>query len=199
MNQASERELEQWQRAWQADPGRIGPAVAELEQRLARGRRQLVLVIALEVVMVVAGMAGVVIAMRRHADAPTLVWALAVVVLLALASAFAAWNRRGLLRPGGETCREHLALARARCARSMRSVRFGRWLLLVEVMFLVPWGCWEFVLKRAEITTHPWPYAVRWGLTLVAVIGVLTWARRTAARAQREHDALARLGEQLAE
>jgi len=193
VSEIGERELEAWRGAWQSERDRRPPIPAELRRLVARERRKLVLTVTLEALLVVGSLLGVGVAVRRHPDALTWTWAGAVVVLFAGGIAFAWWNRRGLLDPEGETCEKYLALARARCASRIRSVRFVYWLLAVEVVFLLAWGGWEASVKHAAMAADPWPYVVRWTLTVVAIAVALAWARATRRRVQRQSEELARL------
>ena len=197
MSEMDERELQAWRHDWRTDADRPPPIPAELRQIVARGRRRLIGTLVLESLVVLGGVLGVILVLRRRADALTLVWGATVVVLFAGAIAFTWRNRRGLLDPEGETCEKYLALARARCASHLRSVRFAYWLLAVEVAFLVVWGGFELASRRTAMAADPAPYLVRWALTVLAIIGALAWARVAKQRAQRQSDALARLADEL--
>src|SRR5262249_56303677 len=90
----------------------------------------------------------------RSPDAPTIVWAAAVVGFLAAAIAFAVGNRRGVFAPSSETVREFLAIAEERCERRLQAARFAVRLLVAELGFLVPWGVWEILHDPARSRAH---------------------------------------------
>lgn len=186
-------EWSRWAAAWRADP-RLDEEARSPQRRaqiLRMVRRQTVLM-AMGVVAqiaIAAGFAVVGLLLVRGAPGPfEWVTALATWTFVAIAVGAAATGDRRLWRPVGEATRDFVELCRRRLANRLRSLRWGLYLLALEVAFFVPWIWWAVRSKPAEsVTWQTW--AESYGLLALLVaafavsIGVLR--RRTRDRLRR--------------
>jgi hypothetical protein len=119
-----------------------------------------------------------------------LAWAAAVWLFVFAAWGFSLWNRRGIWQPAGRTTEAFVALARERCLRKLRTVRFARWLIAAEVFFLIPWGWWEYVSDPVTFARHLEAYLFRYGLIAFFILAAGAWSVWYGRRARRELAAL---------
>ena len=183
---SSDRELDQWMDAWQADAGeRSAPDVIRAHVR----RRSLQLTLWLGGEIAVAGLAMslVIGAALTSSDAldRLAMGLLSAIVLGALALSW--WNWRGTLRASAMTTREFVQLSAERWRRLRRAIAIGWYLLGAELLVLAPW-LWH------RLYGGPTPPSVEaerfgWGLLLVLttlavlLLGALhAWARREGIR-----------------
>ena len=103
------------------------------------------------------------------------VWAAAIWILAATAWGFSLWNRRGSWKPAGLSTAAFLEVRHRRAVMKLRTVRFARWLLAAEVLFLIPWGAWEYLSAPERIAADPGLYILRYGLISLCVVVAVVW------------------------
>lgn len=117
------------------------------------------------------------------------IWSLVLIALGAAAS-----GERGLWRPAGDSTRDFVDLSLRRVRDRLRNLRWGVYLLILEIAFFVPWIWWMVGSKPpATVTWAGWagPYGL-----LALLVGVFAVAiavlRRRALRRLRWLEALER-------
>jgi hypothetical protein len=88
-------------------------------------------------------------------------------------------NRAGLWARGACTTREYLEGALAQCRARLRSVRFGLWLVAVQVVLLAGWHGWYWSSRSERPPLALWLVA---SLVPASFFVVLLLARRTRLR-----------------
>lgn len=192
-------EWSRWAAAWRADP-RLDEEARSPQRRaqiLRMVRRQTVLM-AMGVVAqiaIAAGFAVVGLLLVRGAPGPfEWVTALATWTFVAIAVGAAATGDRRLWRPVGEATRDFVELCRRRLANRLRNLRWGSYLLVLEVAFFVPWIGWVVGSKPPEtVTWQTWAGSYAF-LALIAGLFALAIAalRRRALDRLRHLEALGR-------
>lgn len=115
-------------------------------------------------------------------------WVLAVLLHVGVVAGFAAWNRRGVWAPVGESTRDYLRLARLRLHRSRRSATFVLVIITVEAAAMLVLRSELPLLagSRAPVAG----VAVLVGVTLAGAV----WYRQRQARELERLDRLATRG-----
>ncbi|MFL6200068.1 MAG: hypothetical protein ACJ76J_12885 [Thermoanaerobaculia bacterium] len=112
-------------------------------------------------------------------------------VLVVLALAFSLWNRRGIWAPASESTITFVELSLERQRRKLVALRFGPWLLAVELAFLVPWSVWALLSRPAE--PWRWLFAFGWMIGMSALLLAWSaWYRRRTLRETAEWEELRR-------
>ncbi|MFL6291366.1 MAG: hypothetical protein ACJ759_10765 [Thermoanaerobaculia bacterium] len=112
-------------------------------------------------------------------------------VLVVLALAFSLWNRRGIWAPASESTLTFVELSLERQRRKLVALRFGPWLLAVELAFLVPWSVWALLSRPAE--PWRWLFAFGWMIGMSALLlASSAWYRRRTLRETAEWEELRR-------
>lgn len=112
-------------------------------------------------------------------------------VLVVLALAFSLWNRRGIWAPASESTLTFVELSLERQRRKLVALRFGPWLLAVELAFLVPWSVWALLSRPAE--PWRWLFAFGWMIGMSALLLAWSaWYRRRTLRETAEWEELRR-------
>lgn len=183
---SSDRELQEWIDAWQADAGdRVDPDTIRAHVR--RRSVQLGLWLAGEIVVAGLAMALVIGAALATTDPVDRLAMALLTVIVAGALALSWWNWRGTVRATAKTTSEYVQLSVERWRRLRRAIVLGWYLLGAEVLVLAPW-VWHRLYGGP---TPPSADAERfgWGLllaltTLAALLlGALhVWARREGER-----------------
>ncbi len=189
----SDLELREWRAAWRDAAPEAPPIPDDLRRIVRRGDRRLVLVTLGEVLLTVASIAVAIVFVRAEPNAPRIVWAAAVFALFAATWTFAIVNRRGTWRANGESVRSFVELARERCERKLRALRFVVALLAVEVLFLAGWGAWEHHATPPANSAELAHRSLRWAIVSLTVVCFAAWtlvARRAALREREAIDAV---------
>jgi hypothetical protein len=178
MTQPSDRELEQWMRAWQS-PADIPAAAPEAIYRHVRRRSRLIRLWLVGEVAVLAVVAPLIARGFAIGNALERV-AMMLLALIGLAAiAFSWWNWRGTLRTSGASTAAFLALSRLRVDRLSRAVTAGWVVLVAEVLVFVPWIALRLYGGPAPVSATS--VAFSWGLlaamTLLGVAHLLRLAR----------------------
>ncbi len=119
--------------------------------------------------------------LAHNSTTPDLVLALFIWVLVLAATTFSFWNRRSIWQSHGETAADYLALTHLRCRRRLLGARFALYLLLVEVVLLVPWFYWTLAEDPIRLTGSPRYWWMMGGLVggmLLFLIGYRLWVGR---------------------
>jgi hypothetical protein len=164
-------ELETWRAEWQAEAQ--GPA--DLRRKVARGTRNLRLMLALEVLVTVTIGGGYTLWAVREPRTEMLVLASAVWVFLAAAWTFAIVSRRGAWSPAAITTADFVDLSIRRCRGKLAAVRFGIGLYFAEMAFCLTW------LYRDPARRGPAPAIIFGVVTPAFLMGVARFRRKTQA------------------
>jgi hypothetical protein len=179
---STDRELQQWMDAWQAETGeRTAPEAIRAHVR----RRSLQLGVWLAGEIVVAGLAiaFVIRAALATADPVDRIAMALLAVIASGALALSWWNWRGTVRATARTTREFVRLSVERWRRLRRAIVLGWGLLAAEVLVLAPW-VWHRLYGG---TAPPSADAERFGWGLLVLLSTLAalllgalhlWARR---------------------
>jgi hypothetical protein len=181
-----ETDLDAWREAWRKQvtesPESFDVRRAQRQERQLR--RQYLLNIATAIGFVVLA----VWMLRTNFSYETAVWSVVVVLTTAGATAFQIWNWRTLWKTAGRSVSDYADLYEQRCLATLRMVRFGYGLLVLQSTISVPWLTWDFV--RHEIPAAR--FALAMGLLALLAAGFIIWFRKSRRRALRE---LARVAE----
>jgi hypothetical protein len=190
MTTRQDTEWEGWTRAWRAEGAPAPEVRSRLEANVRRASLMMMLGAAGEAACAV-GMLALAFTVAAGNPQPVILARAAAVWLFVFAAwGFSMWNRRGIWQPAGRTTEAFVALARERCLRKLRTVRFTRWLLAAEVLFLIPWGWWEYASDPLKFAQHLEAYLFRYGLVAFLVLVASVWSVRYGRRARRELAAL---------
>jgi hypothetical protein len=158
-----------WREQWQQD----GEVPAGLRRKVARGTRNLRLMVALEVLVTVCIGGGYTLWAVAEPSAEMRVLAAAAWLFLGVAWAFAAINRRGTWRPAAVSTAEFVDLSIRRCERKLAAARFGVWLYFAEMVF-----CLVF-LYRDPARREPLPAVLFAVATPIFLAGLVRYRRKT--------------------
>ena len=181
MTTRQDTEWEGWARAWRAKDAPAPEVRSQLEARVRRASLMMILAVAAEYALAVGLLALSFIVAARNPQPVILAWAAAVWLFVFAAWGFSLWNRRGIWRPVGRTTEAFVALSRERCLRKLTTVRFTRWLLAAEVLFLIPWGWWEYASDQVKFALHLQTYLFRYALIALFILVTelhLAWTHR---------------------
>lgn len=119
-------------------------------------------------------------------------------ILFAIALTFSVWNRLGIWWPASESTRDFVGLSIERSRRKLRTLRFCRWFLALEIAFLVPWLSWALLSRQPPATPAKWAEVFGAPLLLSgAILAWSVWYRKRTLRELAEWEALMRsLGEE---
>lgn len=178
-NPSNQAEWDRWAVAWRAGDDR--DEAARSPRFRAEIRRSVRLQTGLMALGVVAQVAIAVVfsALALHlvsGDPGPFEWVTAIAIwsLVLTALGAAASGDRGLWRPAGDSTRDFVDLSLRRARNRLRNLRWGGYLLVLEVAFFVPWIWWLVRSKPAEtVTWASWagPYGF-----LALLVGVFTIA-----------------------
>jgi hypothetical protein len=187
---------ERWREDWAQ--GGAAPDARPLAGRLRRERRRMVLAAAAEAALTLAACGGIAAALAHTPRGLDAAWGLAVLLMLAGSWAVAAWQRRSdASLPLGDATADFVALARRRCRRQLRAVRFAWLLAALELAFFVPWwiGGWRVHGSHPGLALA----LLAWWLPAAAILALfavtLPLRRRLAAELERLDRLQAGLGE----
>jgi hypothetical protein len=164
-------ELEAWREQWQAE----SKVPADLRRKVARGTRNMRLMLALEVLVTVTIGGGSILWAALVPRAEMFVLACAVWIFLAAAWSFAIVSRRGTWSPAALTTAEFVGLSIRRCRGRLAAMRFGVWLYFAEVVFCLAW------LYRDPARRVPGPAIVYGVVTPLFLMGLARYRRKTRA------------------
>ncbi len=164
-------ELQAWREQWIAQPANT-PDLAALVSRQSRFMRLTLLAEVLVTVLLGGGTIWLAAASRQGdlAVLSGVTW-----VFLAVAWAFAIWNRRAAWSPVALTSSAYLEISIRRCRSAIRAVIFGMLLFLVEMLFCLAWiynrsGSASFLYSPRMMATA--------GATVVFFVGCLVYRAR---------------------
>ena len=179
-------EWDDWGARWRADRQ---PAMQldEVLGGVARARRSLLLTRALSLAIAVSAL-GVIAVALRHAGNPVEA-TLGLVVGAAIAAAWFAdaANRRRSIASDYAAATDHPQFRREVCLRQLRFVRLGWTIVVLDLVFLVPW--WIGGLRVHGFGFHVAQIASMW-LPVAVMTTFVLWTRRTRRRARAELEAL---------
>ncbi len=178
-----------------ADPdapaGLSDGAVRRIRSRVTWHGRRLVLIAAGEVMLAVGVAAWFgrgFLDPRRPTDLAAMI---GTAVLFAIAFGFSVRNRLGLWRPASEATRAFVELSIERSRRKLRTVRFCRWFLALELALLIPWLAWLLAERGQPPAAWIGPFA--WLALLTGGFAAWTvWFQRRTLRELAEWEALGR-------
>lgn len=189
MNQ-DERELESMTHLWNAETPSVPMGLAEKVRREGVWLR---VHAALALTLVAGFLGGSLWAAVHFGSTEWVVLAIGVWMVSVYASIYQWQNGSATWTPESETTEAFVRLSLRRCRASLRGVRFGLWLLLVEVLLLGAWQAWYWSSRAERPTVETWVWAAMVPLVLlVALLGLRTYRRSELARLEqleRELDA----------
>lgn len=168
-------ELDAWREQWQAET----QVPADLRRKVARGTRNMRLMLALEVLVTVTIGGGSIWWAALEPRAEMFVLAGAVWIFLAAAWSVAIVSRRGTWSPAALSTAEFVDLSIRRCRGKLAGTRFGVWLYFAEMVFCLTW------LYRDPVRRVPGPAIVFGVVTPVFLLGVARYRRKTRAELAR--------------
>jgi hypothetical protein len=158
-----------WREAGAAQPPDLGRLVRR-QSRLIRLHAAMEILVA---IVFLGGSLWLALAMPT----PEFVVLAVAVWIITLAALFSSLrNRAGTWGPAGPSTREFLDLSLRRCRSSLRGVRLGLWLLLIEVLFLAGWHAWYWSAHSPAPPLLYWLPAMC--LPLAFLIGLLALRAR---------------------
>lgn len=168
----------------EADPGPAPLPAKEVERirRQVRLRSYGLILLGLSEVLVSLGLVAWLFQdLPDHHGPVELVAFVATLVFFAVAFTFGFWNRSGVWWPAAESTRTFVEFSAERCRRKLRALRFCRWFLAAELVFLVPWSVWALLSKASPLAY--WLFAFGWmALSVVIVFWGGAWYRRRTLR-----------------
>ncbi len=179
-------EWQAWEKEWKAE----GAPLPDLERKVRVQGRLRVLGAAAGVLVGASFLAFAGWRAWRRPEPPVVVWAIAVWVFVIALTGFLLWTHRGTWRPAAATTRDFLRISRRRCLGNLEVIRFTRWFLLAEVLFVAAWSLWVHGASAAGLAAGLRAGAVRYMLALLFAAGTLVWLRWYG---RRNRDELARL------
>jgi hypothetical protein len=158
-----------------------------LEEKVRGHRRAAVWTTVFELIFAAVSIGGAIFLAAREQQRWSNLWALMIVILFAVAFAYALWNRRDALWPSSAAPLDFLAEAELRLKRQLEMLRFMLRLGAVEavISLVIFW-----LAGRAAL---PLGAAV---LAAVCLAGY-AWIRRSRKHTQRELEAISRLRREL--
>jgi hypothetical protein len=187
-------EWERWQEDWQG--GGAVPDARQLPARRRRERRRMFLAAAAETALALAACGGIAAALVHTPHGFDRWWGIAVLVMLAASWAMAAWQRRRVDSLAlADAAESFVELARRRCRRQLRAVRFAWLLAALELAFLVPWWIGGF---RVHGLRPEWPLTwLAWWIPAAAILGLFAGTLYVRRRVRAELAQLDRLAAAL--
>jgi hypothetical protein len=144
----SDQEMKQWREAWQIEPPSSGPASAEIRNKAIRQEKSLRFKFILEMALAVTLLVGSAIYSSVKHNAEMLLWMVLVWLLTIAASAFSIWNWQALWRASAQSVAGYMLLYRARAEATLRAVKFGWALLVLQLFIVVPWLTYDRLQHR---------------------------------------------------
>jgi hypothetical protein len=164
-------ELEAWREQWQAD----AEVPADLRLKVARGTRNMRLMLGLEGLVTVVISGGYTIWAAVDRSTEMLVLAAEVWVFTAALWTVAFLTRRRTWSPSAMTTADFVDLSIRRCRGKLVSLRFSVWLYFAQVIFSLTW------LYRVPARRVPAPAIVYGVVTPIFLAGVAHFRRKTRA------------------
>jgi hypothetical protein len=164
------------------------PDVAVLRRRVERHGRWLRWLVAGELALTAAFVAGPLLWLAVAAPPWKWAWAAMLWSFTAVALGFAYWNRRGTWSVGGDTLAAQLALETRRCRRGRRTLLFVPLLLIAETAAIV----------ALFVAYFPAALGAAWPLLALCAVGVAGWAALYERQIRRRLAHLAALERELA-
>ncbi len=168
-------ELEAWREQWQSD----AEVPADLRRKVARGTRNMRLMLGLEVLVTVTVGGGYTLWAATVPSAEMLVLAADVWLLIAAAWTVAFITRRRTWSPAAMTTADFVDLSIRRCRGKLASLRFSIWLYFAQMAFSLAW------LYRVPARRTPMPAIIYGVVTPIFLVGVARYRRKTRAELDR--------------
>lgn len=140
-----DQELLDWRQDWLAQeelPGHF-----EIRRIVERERRRMAIRMAAQLLwgVVLLGFSAWWASQRWSAE--WIVWAMVIWISTFVTSGFAIWNSAGNWTSLDQSTAGFVDLARRRCLAVLREIRFGRWMVAVSLVIVVPWLTWDFAVR----------------------------------------------------
>ena len=167
-------DLEVWRVAWKApaaeEPARLFNIRREGLRQEHKLRIMHIMELGLAVILIV--FAG--LFLQHNFSAEMLIWAIVVWTTTLAATAFSVWNWRLLWRTTSQSIAEYITIYQRRSLAMLRAAHFGLWLLLIEILIVVPWFTWD--LNRGTMSIPR--FWLGMGLLLLIATGLLVMLLR---------------------
>lgn len=161
--------------AWKAEQ----PAVpADLARTVRRQGWLIRLNTAAALAMAASFLAGSLWSAIHFKSTEFVVLAIGVWMLTLSTTIFQLSNHAGIWTPESRTTDEFIRISLRRCQSSLRGVRFGLWLLLVEVPLLALWQVWYWSSRAERPAVGAWLLAALLPLAFLAALLLLRSHRR---------------------
>ena len=173
----SNTDLDKWRVLWQTDPSRKRPTVAELRDRVMREtRRKRMMLLAPMVVTVAIGgwMTARALGSGRVDD---VVLAVEAWLFMAVIWTGSLWIDRGTWQPLGDSTGAFLELAIRRSESTLRAMRFGVFMYLIQLTAVLSWKVYSSGADPATLL-RSWSAVVLGWIGLPFLIGLSVWYTR---------------------
>ena len=161
-------ELETLAATWRAESPTVPAGLARMVKRQGIWLR---LHLALALLTSVVFLAGSVWAALRFASIEFYILAVGVWVITIGTLAFQIRNRASTWTPHSHTTDEFIALSVRRCRSGLRGIRFGLWLVFVQVVFVGSWHVWYWSSRPQRPPLTNWLIAALFPLAFL--VGLL--------------------------
>ncbi len=179
-------EMETWREAWECPETSRQPDVFDIRREARRKAFRLRALHLVELAWALFLLAFSFWVAHRYPSTEMRVWAVLIWILTFLAGGFSLWNWRVLWTAQTKPAREYAEIYEKYCVAGLRSIRFGYYLLTVNLAIVVPWISWKFFRSAGTNHFSLTTYLVSLGLTAGLTAGYLFWFSRARRNRLRE-------------
>jgi hypothetical protein len=171
-----DHEFGAWRTAWLAQEKSLDPAKRlDLRKMVERQSRWMAVQLALQLLFGLALLAFATFIAVRRPSIEWIVWAAVIWILTFGTAGFVVWNSLGLWRSVDQSIASFVALSRQRCLAALRAVRFGCWLVAVELIIVGLWLLWNYAARHDTPGFTPANHIMAAVLAGGLAIGCLAW------------------------
>jgi len=191
----TDHELAQWRASWQAEEtASASGAAVDVRRIVATQRRRMAASHIFGTIFAAALLIFSGVMAYRDSSTERLAWAAVIWTLTLVATGFLIRNWRGLWTEDDNSSSAFLALARQRCHASLRAVRFGYWLVAIELVIALPWLSWDYLAFKRPRGADPSGTLTALGATILLAAIYWTFFAFQRRRKLREMHRLEELG-----
>jgi hypothetical protein len=187
-------EMETWRDIWKCPRESSGqPGILDIRREVRRKEFRLRALHLLEFAWALFLLAFSYAVAQRYPSTGMLLWALVIWVLTLLAAGYSLWNWRLLWTAETKPASEYAQIYEKYCVAGLRHIRFGYYLLSVNLAIAIPWISWKF-FRSGRVT-----YMISLGLIAGLTAGYLFWFSRSRRNRLRELEQLRQYRKSLEE